>query len=377
MHEDFSCLTTYTMETFFSHHDYTIACICPMGVEQAPVEAMLDTIHPDLPFNRDQNNYTLGRMGQHNIVIAAMPEIGNNAAALVATQLLNDFPCIRFSLLVGIGGGVPEMENDGNVDIRLGDVVVSSPAGTHGGVLQFDRGKVLAGGRYERTGMLLKPPGLLLASVKRLEALHRRIDSQIPAILANMIRRFPKMEAGGYVYQGAQNDQLFQVAVEHSGGVDCQRCDARGTVERKPRTSSSPSIHYGIIGSSNVVIKDGESRDMLRADFNVLCVEMEAAGLMDSFPCLVVRGICDYADSHKNKRWQPYAAATAAAYAKELLSLIPPLNVPSSVKEEGASAQSQKGVTITTANVGNLMNGSITGDMVGGDKVCGNKISRN
>jgi hypothetical protein len=45
-------------------------------------------------------------------------------------------------------------------------------------------------------------------------------------------------------------------------------------------------------------------------------------GLMDSFPCLVIRGICDYADSHKNKVWQPYAAATAASYAKELLLVI-------------------------------------------------------
>lgn len=44
---------------------------------------------------------------------------------------------------------------------------------------------------------------------------------------------------------------------------------------------------------------------------------------MDSFPCLVIRGICDYADSHKNKIWQPYAALTAAAYAQELLSVIP------------------------------------------------------
>ena len=46
-------------------------------------------------------------------------------------------------------------------------------------------------------------------------------------------------------------------------------------------------------------------------------------GLVDTFPCLVIRGICDYADSHKNKIWQPYAAATAAAYAKELLGIIP------------------------------------------------------
>jgi nucleoside phosphorylase len=59
----------------------------------------------------------------------------------------------------------------------------------------------------------------------------------------------------------------------------------------------------------------------------MLCFEMEAAGLMNSFPCLVIRGICDYADSHKNKRWQPYAAATAAVCAKEVLSAIPPAEV--------------------------------------------------
>jgi nucleoside phosphorylase len=48
---------------------------------------------------------------------------------------------------------------------------------------------------------------------------------------------------------------------------------------------------------------------------------------MNSFPCLVIRGICDYADSHKNKKWQGYAAATAAACAKELLSVIPAAEV--------------------------------------------------
>ncbi|KAK1656895.1 hypothetical protein BDP55DRAFT_596875 [Colletotrichum godetiae] len=73
-------------------------------------------------------------------------------------------------------------------------------------------------------------------------------------------------------------------------------------------------------------MKDGQTRDKYSQELGgVLCFEMEAAGLMNNFPCIVVRGICDYADAHKNKRWQPYAAATAAAYAKELLNTIPPL----------------------------------------------------
>lgn len=94
-------------------------------------------------------------------------------------------------------------------------------------------------------------------------------------------------------------------------------------VDRVHRPDTDPQIHYGTIGSSNTVIKDDATRERLRKDLGVLCVEMEAAGLMVKFSCLVIRGICDYADSHKNKRWQPYAAATAAAYAKELLSIIP------------------------------------------------------
>ena len=94
-------------------------------------------------------------------------------------------------------------------------------------------------------------------------------------------------------------------------------------MNREPRLSEDPLIHYGLIASGDQVMRHGATRERLRKELNVLCFEMEAAGLMDDFPCLVVRGICDYADSHKNKRWQGFAAATAAAYAKELLSVIP------------------------------------------------------
>jgi nucleoside phosphorylase len=116
-----------------SHRDYTVACICPMGVELAPVEAMLDQPHPSLPTQRDQNSYTLGEMGGHNIVIAVLPEIKTNSAAAVATQLLNDFPSIKFGFLVGINSGMPDLANE--IDIRLDDIVVSKPTETAGGVI--------------------------------------------------------------------------------------------------------------------------------------------------------------------------------------------------------------------------------------------------
>jgi nucleoside phosphorylase len=69
---------------------------------------------------------------------------------------------------------------------------------------------------------------------------------------------------------------------------------------------------------------------------------MEAAGLMDEFSCLVIRGICDYADSHKNKRWQPYAAATAAAYMKELLNVIPAQEIVNTSKAAEALQKTSK-----------------------------------
>ena len=69
-------------------------------------------------------------------------------------------------------------------------------------------------------------------------------------------------------------------------------------------------------------MRHGRTRERLMQEEGILCFEMEASGL-DAFPCLVIRGICDYANSHKNHRWQPYAALVAAAYAKELLRTIP------------------------------------------------------
>jgi nucleoside phosphorylase len=303
-----------------THESYTIAFICPMGVELAAVTAMLDKCHPDLPSTRDQNSYTLGQIGAHNVVVAVMPEIGNNSAAAVAMQLLNDFKSIRFGLLVGIGGGIP-LEDE--YDIRLGDIVVSKPTATFGGVIQFDRGKVHANGQFERTGTLNMPPAVLMANVEKLRAQHMMKGSKISQHLSEMLEKYPAMREGQFLYQGAERDVLFEATYNHQGGSSCNGCSRTKVVDREPRCTTSPRIHYGTIGSSNLVVKDGVTRDVLRQELGIICVEMEAAGLMNEFPCLVIRGICDYADSHKNMRWRSYAAATAAAYAKELLSITP------------------------------------------------------
>lgn len=298
-----------------SHNDYTVACICPMGKELAPVLEMLDERHPSLPTKRAENCYTFGRIGEHNVVVTTMPEIGTNRAASVATQLLNDFPSVRFGLLVGIGGGLPDEE--GTLDIRLGDIVVSKPMGLLSGVIQYDLGKYTESEGFHRTGSLGKPPKVLLSAIERLEAERLREKSKLQDYLLRLGSRFP-------IYRRPKPDQdlLFQSTYAHGTATTCELCDRSKVVPRLQLFREKPTIHYGAIGSGNGVIKDAVRRNKLRQD-GIICVEMEAAGLMDSFPCLVIRGICDYADSHKSKIWQPYAAAVAAAYMKDLLLIVP------------------------------------------------------
>ncbi|QMW43613.1 hypothetical protein G4B11_006983 [Aspergillus flavus] len=92
---------------------------------------------------------------------------------------------------------------------------------------------------------------------------------------------------------------------------------------RGHRANNYPSVFFGNIASANQVMRHGLTWDRIAREHNVLCFEMKAAGLMDQFPCLAIRGILDYADSHKDDRWQDYASAVAAAFAKDLLLVTP------------------------------------------------------
>ena len=303
--------------------DYTVGWVCALPVELAAAQEMLDAEHPDLerdPADNDENLYALGSIGGHNVAIVCLPagRIGNNPAAAVATQMRATFKGMRFGLMVGIGGGVPSAE----ADVRLGDVVISQPDRMFGGVVQYDSGKATTSG-FERTGSLNAPPQVLLAAVAKVRANELRGKSRVSehACKLERIPRFQRSKAG--------SDILYRADYDHAGGPTCSRCSADRHEERELRESNEEVVsHYGTIASGNQVMKNAAQRDGVSAELGgVLCFEMEAAGLMNSFPCLVVRGICDYADSHKNKRWQPYAAGVAAAYAKEVLSAIPAADV--------------------------------------------------
>jgi nucleoside phosphorylase len=295
---------------------YAVGIICALDVEKAAVEAMLTEEHGRVEKAAgDDNAYTFGKIGAHNVVVACLPAgvMGKVSATAVAKDMMRSFP-IKVGLMVGICGGVWSER----ADVRLGDVVVSQPEGMHGGVVQWDYGKMERDGVFKRTGTLNKPPRPLLNAVQSLKSRHRRKGNELHQSLEKMLSSNPYM-VDEYGYPGLEHDDLFEASYGHPHGDTCVGCDRSRLCNREPRKDERPLIHYGNIASGDQVVKDAPTRDRIAREEGILCFEMEAAGLMDTFPCMVIRGVCDYADSHKNKRWQSYAAATAACYAKELL----------------------------------------------------------
>lgn len=262
------------------------------------------------------------------MVMVCPSEYGGTKAAVAASRMQATFPNVRFSLMVGIGGGIP----NSSLDIRLGDIVVSFPSEQGPGVIQYDLGRVTVS-EFVRKCTLSKPPGLLLQAVNDL-----RSRSGVAKGLAEMLEKAPQIEDEegdlyGQAYPSDLKDTLFRPEYEHIKSdppCECERENKEHTdnaITRKKRNHQNPRIHYGNIASGSAVMKNARERDALAKRDNVICFEMEAFGLMDDFQCLVIRGICDYSDSHKNKEWQPYASSVAAAYAKRLLHVVPPEEV--------------------------------------------------
>ncbi|KAK8126836.1 uncharacterized protein PG998_002595 [Apiospora kogelbergensis] len=311
---------------------YTVGWICAVETEFVAAQELLDEEHPGLisQDSNDNNIYALGRIGQHNIVVACLYQgsYGLVSAANVARDMLRTFTNVRFGLMVGIGGGVPTKQ-----DIRLGDIVVSSLGNENGAVFQYDFGQTVQNRAFRPTGHLDAPPLLLQAAVQNLKVEHRRRGNQIAKAVDAALKRNPRLQ-DEYQRPDPTTDRLYKSTFIHTGPSH-QTCasicgnDESTLIVRDARKEydDNPKVHYGLIASANQLMKDATIRDRLAEEKGVLCFEMEAAGLMNQFKCLVVRGICDYSDSHKNDAWQGYAATAAAAYTKQLLNKIPPTKV--------------------------------------------------
>ncbi|KAH7184065.1 nucleoside phosphorylase domain-containing protein, partial [Fusarium oxysporum] len=303
---------------------FEIAIICALPLEADAVEALFDHHwdDEDPPFDKelgDPNAYSTGVIGRHNVVLSYMPGMGIANAAAVASNCGKSFPDVKLALVVGVCGVAPFKLNKD--EIVLGDVIVSD------GIVQYDFGRQLPDHLIRKDTLLDslgRPNQEIRGVLAKLRSLrhHRQLSDKIVEYL-EVLRQEPELRAE---YPGVPKDRLFDASYRHTiDRKSCEQLGCNGELVSRSRLETAgvrptPAVHFGLMASGNSVMKSGKDRDRIAAAEGVIAFEMEGAGVWDSFPCIVIKGACDYADSHKNKDWQRYAAATAAACAKAFLS---------------------------------------------------------
>jgi nucleoside phosphorylase len=325
-----------------SRDDFAIAIICALPLEAEAVEAQFDETYNQLgkyygKQQGDANAYINGRVGKHDVVLCYMPGIGKGSAAGVASSLLVSYPGVKLALVVGICGGAPPPPE--YQEIFLGDVIISDS------VIKYNFGQQYPGGFQRKTGVkdTLGRPGreiqALLNSL-RAENARREFQDQTQQYLHTLQQTGTK-----WIHPGV-DDILFKARYLHkhysdaSAGCSCFRSDAPGQiceealgmdcnkldcdlgqqVQCREASEAVPtSIYIRPIASADTVMKSGQHRDGIVKREKVIGFKMEGAGVWDHVPCIIIKGVCDYADSHKSKLWQAYAAATGVSVAKAFL----------------------------------------------------------
>ncbi|KAM0721994.1 hypothetical protein Q7P37_002920 [Cladosporium fusiforme] len=313
-----------------THDDYTIAWICPLRFELLAALAMLDERSSEFPSQAegDDNIYFLGSINGHKIVVASSPVPSQRAvrsAFPVFSSLRKTFPALKAVALIGIGGGAPTTTVEG--PLRLGHVVVSKESLGKSGVYRHDHQQG-RDGAIVRVGTLREPPRIFAQAIERFAVARFLAEADPLAVNIERVTTKPKLQ--DYRHPGAEYDRLYKPDYPHAAdGVSCQYCCNKDELARalpvldgEDDAKGDPEVvvHEGVIavGDWDIEALDGEVRDRLAGENNILCFESEAVSMATDIPTLIIRGIVDYADSHRNQKWHKYGAAAAAAYARQL-----------------------------------------------------------
>ncbi|KAJ2976864.1 hypothetical protein NUW58_g7983 [Xylaria curta] len=343
---------------------YTVIWIAPLEIEAMAALYMMDNIHDGrFPMGRgDDYVFHAGDMLGHNVIIATLPlgqEYGKGSAAALASQAKAFFPNLWFGLLVGVAVGLPNLSAKPARDIRLGDILVAVGEGDSAGLVAYDLGKETANDGFQllRHGHVLATTEVAVRSAIGSIKLRSRKGAQR---FLEYYEAIKDEEDGVFSDPGENEDKLYEM-------------DKEGTeklVDRKPREASKRTrVWYGPVGSGDKLLKNAGKRNELRDKYNIIGLEMEAAGTVNRIPVGVIRGVCDYGDARKNKEWQPYAAAMAAAYAKEILYEIPPRKTVA-VGDSGRAEE--------IGGWRSVFNGPISGrNVVAGNSISGGTVNMN
>ncbi|KAL3478164.1 hypothetical protein BJX99DRAFT_245685 [Aspergillus californicus] len=281
-----------------SRNDFTIAIICALTLEADAVEATFDETYDRLGRHYgkqpgDANFYVNGRIGKHNVVLCYMAGMGKQNAASAASSLQVSYPRLQFTLVVGICGGAPSA---GDREIFLGDVLISDS------VIEYDYGKQYPGG-FHRIHAATQPGREIRTLVNGLRA-HRSRDDFQAQILRHLhvLQEHYNQPSSSCRCEIDSPDGACMIAKE--GSCRDTGCDEL-RVHRQRDMDFPPSFHIGAIASADTVMKSGKHRDEVIRKEKVIGFEMEGGGVWNNISSLVIKGVCDYADSHKNKTWQP------------------------------------------------------------------------
>ncbi|PKK50863.1 hypothetical protein CI102_4204, partial [Trichoderma harzianum] len=342
----------YTYRRPSHRRDFQIAIICALSLEYDAATLIVDEFWDQngKQYGRtsgDTNIYRNGRIGMHNVVLMLLPNMGKAAVAGSAASLRTSYSNLRIAFLVGVCGGVPIL---GTHEALLGDVAIGEA------IIQYDVGRQYPG-EFIPKETAVATQSLPNKDIRTLLA-YFKSDTGKADLRQNTARHLKALQGAAvlknyqysYRYPGFSEDKLFVATYRHkhrggpSGDPCCETesycdnaaqsscselgCDEKKLVQRHRlerkrdlswEEAQCPDIFIGRVASADTVMKSGDHRDQIAKQYNIIAFEMEGAGLWDECPCIVVKGICDYSDSHKNKIWQPFAAATAAAAVKAML----------------------------------------------------------
>ena len=284
----------------------TIGIITALEEEWAAMLVLLSNIENDNhPGGHVAGNrYVVGELasnngGIHKVVLALLPNIGNNFAAAITEKLQMLYPTLESIIVCGIAGGVPSV-------VRLGDIVVSTK-----GVIQYDFGQNTSS-RFIPKDDGASCSAYLLEAIKFMEAnaliQGNKWEHYVCTVQANTTADFNRPSDVFELYESINADGSYSI--------------------KERTTTVSPMVYREKIGSSNAVQKNAKNRDQLYEEHKVYAIEMEASGvgdatLVEGNGYLVIRGICDYCDKTKADNWHNYAAAVAAAYTRSLIESLP------------------------------------------------------
>ena len=254
-------------------------------------------------FSHDDNVYILDRIDDHHIVIAYLSKGRYDIVFVVnvAKDILRSFEFIRIELMIDIGEGAPS----GKYDIRLEDIVIDCSMKKKDDVVSYNFDKAVQDRKFERTNFLNSLSTILLIALIKLSADHERKSSHIIESIRLIIIKNSRLREK-YQHPGAEHDRLYESNYTYrEGDYECEidyNSISSSLLRRLRRklNSNKSMMHYDLIALANKLIKDVIARDRLIKEYNILCFEMKAAGLINNFPCVMIRGICDYLDSHKN-----------------------------------------------------------------------------